>query len=205
MNLRFGMLAAAALLAGSFAQAQGTTGRNLTFQESRSARTTATVKSVDQKTRMVTVVGEDGKPITFKADERVKNLPQVKVGDHVTVDYFESVAIAVNKPGEAGAAPGSSSSVETAPPGEKPAGTATEQETVVANVVKIAPDKKSVTLKTHEGKVETIPVKNPDNLEGVRVGDEVTITATRAVAVAVHPAKAAKGKAPAKQEATPSQ
>ena len=47
---------------------------------------------------MVTVVGESGKPFTFEASEEVKNLPQLKAGDIVTVDYYDSVAIWVAKP-----------------------------------------------------------------------------------------------------------
>ena len=38
-------------------------------------------------------------------------------------------------------------------------------------------------------------MKNPENLTGVMVGDEVTINATRAVAVSVTPAKEANKKA----------
>ncbi|HUL59717.1 MAG TPA: hypothetical protein VLU43_10600 [Anaeromyxobacteraceae bacterium] len=203
MNRRFGMLAAAALLAGPVAgQAQGTSERDISFQRTRSATITATVKSVDLKTRMVTVVGESGKPFTFKADDRVKNLPQVKPGDLVSVDYYDSVAIWVTKPGAdtGGPASGSSSAMATAKPGEKPAAAAEADLTIVATVTAIAADKKSVTLKTSDGDTQTLPVKNPENLTGVMVGDQVTIMATRALAVSVDPAKP-KAKAPAKAPA----
>ena len=56
----------------------GTAERDLSFQRTRAATITATVKKVDLKTRMVTVVGESGKPFTFEASEEVKNLPQPK-------------------------------------------------------------------------------------------------------------------------------
>ena len=43
------------------------------FSASKTSTVTSTVKSVDQKTRMVTLVNQDGE-VTFKADKRVKNL-----------------------------------------------------------------------------------------------------------------------------------
>ena len=35
-----------------------------------------------------------------------------------------------------------------------------------------------MTLKSRDGGLEKLPVKNPENLTGVMVGDEVTINAT---------------------------
>lgn len=194
MKLRFGWLVVAILAAPYAGRAQGTTERDLSFERRRSAIITATVKSVDLKTRMVTVVGESGKPFTFEAGEEVKNLPQLKPGDTVTVDYYDSVAVWVTKPGkEGGAAPGATASVERAKPGGKPGGVAGADVTIVGTVAEIAPDKTSVTLKSATtGGAEKLPVANPENLTGVMVGDEVTIHATRAVAISVAPAKQAK-------------
>src|SRR3982750_16616 len=56
---------------------------------------TATVQSVDVSNRLVTLKGPDGQVVTVHADERVKNLPQVKKGDQVTVTYYESIAYEV--------------------------------------------------------------------------------------------------------------
>jgi hypothetical protein len=195
MKPLFGVLVAAIVAVPLVGRAQGSVQRDLSFQRTRSAIITATVKSVDQKTRMVTVVGESGKPFTFEASEEVKNLPQLKPGDVVTVDYYDSVAIWVTKPGkEAGAMPGASAAMETAKPGEKPGAAAEADVVIVGTVKEIAPDKSSVTLESRTtGGAEKLPVANPENLKGVMVGDEVTIHATRAVAVSVAPAKDAKG------------
>ena len=195
MKLLFGWLVAAIVAAPFAGRAQGTVERDLSFQRTRAATITATVKKVDLKTRMVTVVGESGKPFTFEASEEVKNLPQLKAGDVVTVDYYDSVAIWVSKPGKEGAATGATAGVERAKPGEKPGGAAAADVTIVGTVTEIAPDKTSVTLKSRDGGLEKLPVKNPENLTCVMVGDEVTINATRAVAVSVAPAKEATKKA----------
>ena len=60
MKLLFGLLVAAIVAAPFAGRAQGTAERDLSFQRTRAATITATVKKVDLKTRMVTVVGESG-------------------------------------------------------------------------------------------------------------------------------------------------
>jgi len=200
MKLRFGLLVAAIVAAPFAGRSQGTVERDLSFERTRSATITATVKKVDLETREVTVVGESGKPFTFEAGEEVRNLPQLKKGDVVTVDYYDSVAIWVTKPGKESAEPGAASAIATAKPGEKPGAAAAADVTIVGTVTEIAPDKSSVTLKSRTtGDSEKLPVKNPENLTGVMVGDEVTIYATRAVAVSVAPAKEAKSGKKAKK------
>src|SRR5262245_40445811 len=62
---------------------------------------TARVKAVDLQTRHVTLVRDDGSEVTIYADETVRNLPQVKVGDVVKASFYESLAYEVKKPGTA--------------------------------------------------------------------------------------------------------
>src|SRR5580765_2510888 len=58
---------------------------------------TAKVKAIDQKTRHVTLQRSDGSELKFVAGDEVRNLAQVKVGDEVTVSYYESLAYEVKK------------------------------------------------------------------------------------------------------------
>ena len=51
------------------------------MERAQAVAVTATVEAIDQTTRMVTLKAADGKLVSFVADEAVKNLPQVKVGD----------------------------------------------------------------------------------------------------------------------------
>jgi len=53
---------------------------------------TARVKALDQQTRRVTLERADGSQVTLYADDSVRNLPQVKVGDAVTASYYEAIA-----------------------------------------------------------------------------------------------------------------
>ena len=45
---------------------------------------TARVEALDQQTRQVTLARADGSEVTLYADDTVRNLPQVRVGDEVT-------------------------------------------------------------------------------------------------------------------------
>jgi hypothetical protein len=66
----------------------GTVGENL-------VSATAKVKKLNLKKRMVTLERADGSPVTIHVDEHVRNLKHVKVGDEVTVQYYESLAFEV--------------------------------------------------------------------------------------------------------------
>jgi Cu/Ag efflux protein CusF len=151
---------------------------------------TATVKAIDQKTRHVTLQRADGSLIKFRADDKVRNLAQVKVGDVVAVSYYESLAYQVKKPGTA--APGAvvAGDVERAKLGEKPGAAGAVTTTITATIAAIDKAAGTVTLKGPDGDLNTIKVRNPSNLDRVTVGDLVEITYTEAVAVSVDsPAK----------------
>jgi Cu/Ag efflux protein CusF len=149
---------------------------------------TATIVAIDMKTRMVTLKDKNGNVWDIKADERVKNLAQVMVGDEVLTKYYESVVVQIVNP----ETPTGTTTTETSTvskPGDKPAGTETSQVTVVATIVAIDPNKTSVTLKGPEGNSVTFPVKDPKNLDNVKVGDQVSITYTQALAISVQKAE----------------
>jgi Cu/Ag efflux protein CusF len=162
------------------------------YRENRVTRT-AIVQKIDLAKRLVTLKGvESGNTIVVKADESVKNLPQVKVGDQVTTTYYESVAYEVHKPGDAEVGVKSASGMASAEPGEKPAGLAADVVQVTATIVAIDKATPSVTLRRPDGEVVAVRVKDPTKLDRVAVGDLVEITYTQAVAIVVEPATAAK-------------
>jgi Cu/Ag efflux protein CusF len=150
----------------------------------------ATVTGLDLPARVITLKGPKGNSFTFRVSDDVKNLAQVKVGDIVVAKYYESYAIKVTKPGAPAAE--AVEAAAAAQPGERPAGAVLKQESIKAKITAIGKHKESVTLKGPEGNSMTIKVKNPKNLEGVKVGDDVEITYTEALAVAVEPAPAKK-------------
>ncbi len=145
----------------------------------------ATVEKVDHDSRKVTLKGPEGKTITIEVDERVKNLPQVEVGDLVTVEYVEAVAIQVFAPGEMTPGINAVTTIGSAKPGEKPAGLAMKEITAVATINAIDKANSLVTLAGTEGRVKTVKASNPENLEKVTVGDKVMITYTEAIGISV--------------------
>ncbi|MGD8617063.1 MAG: hypothetical protein PVI91_15600 [Gammaproteobacteria bacterium] len=151
---------------------------------------TATVAAVNQETREVTLKDADGNELTIAVGEEVKNLAQVEVGDQVEVAYYESVNIEVLGPEQAERGATAMSALETAEPGQKPAGAMATELSVVATIDAINKEAETVTLTGPEGNTKTVKVRNPANLEEVAVGDQVMITLTRAVAVDVTEAPA---------------
>jgi hypothetical protein len=148
----------------------------------------ATVEAIDLDTRVVRLKGPKGNVFDLKVGEEAKNLPQVKVGDVVTAKYYESLAVEVKKPGESGGVT-ASGAVATAEPGAKPAGVVASQVTVTATVEAIDRKKTHVTLKGPEGDSVKVKVQDPKNLKNVKVGDQVVITYTEALAISVEKAK----------------
>ncbi len=148
----------------------------------------ATVEAIDLDTRVVRLKGPKGNVFDLKVGEEAKNLPQVKVGDVVRAKYYESIAVEVKKPGEPGGVT-ASGALATAEPGAKPAGVVTSQVTVTATVEAIDRKKTHVTLKGLEGNSVRVKVRDPKNLKNVKVGDQVIITYTEALAISVEKAK----------------
>ena len=161
------------------AQAQDTKGQAVVSSET----VTATVVSVNQKTREVTVKTEDGKEHSFVAGDHVKNLAQVKKGDIITAVYTEAIAYEVRKHGTAGVQ--TTTAAAAAKPGEKPAGAVAQQTTVTVIITAIDPAVPTVTFMGPKGNKETIKVRDPKKLNGVKVGDKVDITYTEALAITV--------------------
>jgi hypothetical protein len=81
-----------ALLLGGRAQAEMAVGDSVTV--------TATVQSVDLKTREIEMKDADGKTLIMTVPENIKNLDKVKVGDTITTTYAVAVAVEIMKPGD---------------------------------------------------------------------------------------------------------
>jgi hypothetical protein len=167
------------LFSVSNSSAQDTKGQAVMSTET----VTATVVQVNQKTREVTVKMENGKEYSFVAGDAVKNLAQVKKGDIITAVYTEAIAYEVKKHGATGVQ--TTTATAAAKPGEKPAGAIAQQTTVTVMITAIDPKIPTVTFMGPRGNKETIKVKDPQKLNGVKVGDKVDITYTEALAMKV--------------------
>jgi len=155
----------------------------------RLIKATATVVDVDQKSRIVTLKGPEGNIFDIKAGDEVRNLAQVKAGDLVTLKYYQSIMLELVKGGKLPEGTQKKTTRERAKPGEKPRGMIGEQVTVTAKITAVNKKEQTVSVKGPAGKTVVVKAQDPKNLEKVKAGDEVLITYTEAVAIAVEGAK----------------
>jgi hypothetical protein len=150
----------------------------------RSAKIKATVEAVELESREITLKGPKGHPITLRVEERVRNLPQVQVGDEIVVRYHESVGLQLrrleaNDPALFEETAGGSEA------GQSHTSGAARQFTVAGYVEAVSPKEKSVTLRGPEGKLIDLYVRDLTVLESLTAGDNVVATYTEAAAVSI--------------------
>jgi hypothetical protein len=188
MRPKFLLLAAAAVLLIGVAQPVRMAAAVTVSDEEE---VSATVESVDQAQRSVLLRGPRGGLITIVAGPEVRNLAQVKAGDRVVVRYRTALAANLAKPGTEPILE-AAERTERAPPGDK-LGAAAEQ--LIKVRVKITHIDRRHDLVSFVGpaRIErTTEVLDPEMrkfLHTLRVGDEVDLTYTEAVAVNVEPMK----------------
>ena len=154
---------------------------------------TATVEAVDMANRLVTLKGPEGRLVTIKAGEDVKNLPQVNVGDKVNMKYYQGTALNIHKPGEEQPDLGTTVTEEgsTAALGEKPAAEAEQVVTTTVEIAEVDPYKKTISFRSPEKGYRTVSVKDSHlehYLKELKAGDVVEVVSTESMAIAVEPA-----------------
>jgi hypothetical protein len=157
-------------------------------ESTREVSTVATVQSVDQENREITLKGPRGNVVTCKVDERVKNLSRINPGDRVAVTYTEALAVQVVKKGEG--QEDQALITEQSPEGERPKGTAVRSVSLTADVVSVDQKNGSITLRDRQGDVQTFFVRHPERLTGVKAGDTLWIRYTEGLAISVEPTQA---------------
>jgi hypothetical protein len=145
-----------------------------TATTSRLRTSVLTVEALDHSNRWITLRGPAGGLLTMQVDERVQNLSQVKVGDTVSVAYYEAWALTLDGPG----APPSASVTRTTTGAEQlPAVVAARRTTIRATVTAIDAGKPSVTFRGPEGRVQEVSVaQDPRILARLTVGETYDVT-----------------------------
>ena len=156
----------------------------------------AKVVAIDKATRTLTLKGQKGEAVDFVASADVKNFDQIKVGDMVVARYVQALTLELRNTRAAAGSPTVREEAVKAKPGEKPAVAGVREVTAIADVTAVDPKKSTITLKGPRGNIVTLDVKNPDQFKVVKVGDQVEVTYTEALALSVEaapkPAAAAK-------------
>jgi DNA-binding beta-propeller fold protein YncE len=153
------------------------------------AEMSAQVVAIDKKTRTVTLKGPKGKVVDIVAPEEVKNFGQIKVGDFLMVRYVQSLALELQKAKSGTSGISVSDAAVKAEPGQRPAVAAAREISAIAKVTAVDPKAKTISLQGPRGNVVALDVQNPEQFKVVKVGDEVLVTYTEAVAVSIEPAK----------------
>lgn len=145
---------------------------------------TATVTGIDPASRKVTLVSPDGKKTTVKCGPEVINFDQIRMGDQLKVTAVDELvaylAEAAVPPSDGGAA-----LILLAPKGARPGGVVAAVVQVTAKVTAIDLKKHKATLQFPDGSTKTIAVRKDVDLTKRRVGEEVVIRCTEAVALSV--------------------
>lgn len=146
---------------------------------------TAVVRAINKADRTVVLQTPDGEIIQVDVDERVKNFDQIEIGDKVTANYYDAVVLYISsgkdKPGV-----DQKSFVNIAGKGDKPGVNMVETITVTAKVEDIDYDERVITIMGPEGNSMKLRVNESAKEYGqVKVGDEVVVIMTEAVAVSV--------------------
>jgi hypothetical protein len=147
-------------------------------------RVTASIEAVDLNNRIVTLKGPRGNVFAVLVGPEVKNLQQVKAGDVLEIDHYESVAIDVKK------TEGVPSLTETgmvvkAKAGEMPAGVALRKVRVVTNVLGINTVNQSVLVRGPLGHLTEVKIRDPKVVSSLKSGGQIDLTYVEGVAIAV--------------------
>jgi Cu/Ag efflux protein CusF len=153
------------------------------------AKASATVETIDQATRMVTLKMPNGEVHGFVAGEEVRNLDKIKVGDKINVGYLEALTVELKKDGKAVVGRTDTMKVDRAAKGEAPGGGARREITAVADVVAVDAAAKKVSVKNGKGEIIDLNIADPEQLKLIKKGDQIQATYSQAVAVSLEPLK----------------
>jgi hypothetical protein len=148
---------------------------------------TATIEAIEKSTRMLTIKDANGIYETMKVPADVTRFDALKVGDRITVRYYDNVVVRLKKPNEPAIDVQTAGVTPTA--GAKPGGTAATQQTVTVTITAIDPKVPSITVKGPNGYVYSRKVEDKTALAKVKVGDKLDVTWTEALLISVDPAK----------------
>ena len=146
------------------------------------------ILAIDQQSRRVTIKGGGGNEVSLLAGPEVKNFAQLKVGDIVTMNVVQSLALELKKGGTELRQRTESSDTVQAKPGEKPMGGEASSVRIIADVTAVNRKTGMVTLRGPERTLD-LQVKDQAMLKDIAVGDQVEANYVEATVISVKGAK----------------
>jgi hypothetical protein len=154
----------------------------------RVASVSAVVHDVDLTTRQVLLETADGAFTTVVAPEEVRNLPQVEVGDTVTLSFYGGIAASLAPAGEPPIVMDTAEALVRAEEGERPAGAMLSELTTTVTFDAFDPETGIVTFTGQSGMQRMVEVQDPEMrafVETLDAGDQVDVTVIEIVALEV--------------------
>ena len=149
---------------------------------------TATVVKVDTQKRHLVLRGDKGMEFTMEVPESVKRLDELKPGDKIKVNYYESMALSLKKPAPGEQPKMGEQTLTERQMGKLPSGSIAHRVTGTVEVTKIDRDAKKITIKKPDGQEDTLDVSDPQlraDLDSLKEGDRITATYVEAAAITV--------------------
>jgi hypothetical protein len=146
-----------------------------------------TVEAVDYTSRTVSIRGDKGNVVTLDVPQSVVRFDQVKVGDVITVAYYDRVNIRPKPPGEA-AVDRTVEPTTTPTPGALPGATVATQRVATVTLTGWDPTTRVVSFTGPKGASYSrrlLDTTDPKLLAGLKVGDRVDVTWTEAARISV--------------------
>ena len=150
------------------------------------------ITAIDQESRRVNIKGGSGNELSFVVGPEVKNFAQLKVGDIVTLNVIQSLALELKKGGQELRQRVESGETISAKPGEKPMGGESMTVRIIADVTAVNRKTGVVSLRGPQRTLD-LKVKDKTMLKDIAVGDQVEATFVEATVISVRAAKPAKG------------
>ena len=156
--------------------------------QSKPQTITSTIEAIDKANRIVTLKGPKGNSVDGKAPDQLEGFNTLKVGDEVTATYFDALMIRARKPGDPAATGEPATTVRRT---ERTPGSDTRQErTFTVTVEAVDLKAPSLRVKGPQGRVVTMTVADPKQLQNLKAGDTVDLTYFESLLVKVgRPAK----------------
>jgi Cu/Ag efflux protein CusF len=146
----------------------------------RESTTTATVDRIERNSRVVTLRSKDNLVMQVYVDPTIKLFDELNVGDVVTARYTESIVVAVT-PNAKLSAPKDTTEAARKAGNEN----VLEQQKTVVTIENIDSQRMFVRYRTQDNQLAMFAVQNKALLDGIREGDRVEVTLTRARALSI--------------------
>jgi len=152
----------------------------------------ATVVSVDEAIRVVTLVGPEGDHWTFNAGPEIENFDQIKRGDRVIASYYQGFAIGIGPKGSGVKDRLDTMEVDRAKKGEKPSVTLTKSIVAVGVVKAVDTENRIVALEGVENTL-VLEVSEDVDISEIKVGGAVEAVYIESYAINLVPAPKVSG------------